>query len=507
MNRRSFQAARSALARRVFGSEAPAARPFGTGQGSKVHDGARAATTGRLASQGAAILFVRQVVSLVIGFGALIVLTRLIGPTAYGIYAAAFSIYQFVYAVATFGVETFLVTTLADLDDETFDTAFILTMGLAAAAVGATLGAIHFLAGWANLEALVPVGTAMLLAVPLHIAVIVPLSRLLRDLSFPKVAAIELVNQVIFQSVTLLLAFRGFSSWAPVWGWWASTLWLVGAFFYAERRWRPRLRFRADQARRMLSFGAGFSVSIWAWQARGFVTPLLVGRFVGAEAVGVVSVVIRLVEALTFIRVPLGRVSTSYLPKVAHSRALLTQAIERGSQAVIVILVPLSIMFSLSGEHVVSLIFGERWSGIMPLFPFVSAAYLACSLATFQTSLLLVVNRKWTVAGFQLLHLCLMSVALLALLPRFGILGYGLAELLALPAYSVIAWASAAHLETAQLRRLGAWALASLLAVLAPTTNLLLALPLLILLLLPSTLRASAVNARLLRTTLAARRT
>ena len=61
----------------------------------------------------------------------------------------------------------------------------------------------------------------------------------------------------------------------------ASVVWIFVGFFRADRGWRPGVVWDRRLFREMLLFGAGFSVSQWAWQARTFVGPLLAGGFLG----------------------------------------------------------------------------------------------------------------------------------------------------------------------------------------------------------------------------------
>lgn len=456
--------------------------------------------------RGGAVLLGRQLVSIVIGFGSLIALTRLIGPASYGVYATAYGVYLFAYGLAAFGVETFLIKATAEPTKRQLDAAFTLVMVNAFVVCSVGSLAIHLAAQWANLDRLGAVGTVLLLSLPLHLSIVAPLSRLQRALAFKTVAALELGNQVICQAASIGLAVVGFGVWAPVAGWWASVVWIFVGFFRADRGWRPGVVWDRRLFREMLLFGAGFSVSQWAWQARTFVGPLLAGRFLGPQSVGFVAVVIRLVEALTFIRIPLGRLSIAYLPKVLGDRDGVTRTVQRGVEAAMLILVPISLLFSAVGDRVVPLLFGDSWSGVVTLFPYVSAAYVAACAFSFVTSLLFVTHRERTVVTFQLLHLATFTLGLVLLLPVEGTRGYGYAELLALPMYLILVWGSAPLLERSAVLSTGRWVVASLAAVVAPATSLALLVPLLMLLVLPGTWRGASANIRFVKEAVARRR-
>jgi hypothetical protein len=71
------------------------------------------------------------------------------------------------------------------------------------------------------------------------------------------------------------------------------------------------------------------------------------------------------------------------------------------------------------------------------VYPFIAAGVLVNSLYNLQASALFVVGRAWVVTRCCALHVLLLGGGTFVLL-RFGILGYGWAELMACGAYVVI---------------------------------------------------------------------
>ena len=73
------------------------------------------------------------------------------------------------------------------------------------------------------------------------------------------------------------------------------------------------------------------------------------------------------------------------------------------------------------------------------------SSYLVNAVFSMHSSVLYVLRRNWDVALFHGVHIILFAGGALLLLPRWGLLGYGLAELVALLGYLII------HLQVRRL--------------------------------------------------------
>jgi len=61
------------------------------------------------ALSGGAILVLRQAIGTLLGLAGVLLVTRVIGPAKYGVYAAAIGIVMFLGAMATWGIDVFLL--------------------------------------------------------------------------------------------------------------------------------------------------------------------------------------------------------------------------------------------------------------------------------------------------------------------------------------------------------------------------------------------------------------
>src|SRR5215213_8041747 len=89
--------------------------------------------------RGGAYLFVRQGLGIAISTVGVILLTRMIGPGAYGIYGAAFGFYTYLSILSQWGVEVYLVRREGEPQPQDYHQAFSLLLLLGLAGAGAAI--------------------------------------------------------------------------------------------------------------------------------------------------------------------------------------------------------------------------------------------------------------------------------------------------------------------------------------------------------------------------------
>lgn len=396
--------------------------------------------------RGGAYLSIRQGLGVGIGFGGILLLTRAIGPTEYGFYAISLGLFMFLLNVSQWGTPVYLVRREGENLEEIYHQAFtlLLLVGGAVTVLMVFVG-VPLASRWVGLEGLEPVALAMFCALPVALLSKIPLARLERTLNFRWVAIVELSGLAIHYAVALPLAFfadrvgLAFLSGAaaPVAGLWAQhTLMLV--MLYPAARYLPRLYWNNAQLKEMLRYGLGFSASMWVWQLRELVNPLIVGRFLGAEAAGFVALAIRFVRGLAFVKEVTFRLSIAALAKVQGNCERLTRAVSEGMKLQLAVQGPLLVGFGWIALWVIPLLAGPDWRPVMQVYPFVALSYLANGIFNLHSSALYVLQRNLDVVVFHFVHIALFAGSAFVLVPRLGLLGYGLAEVVALASYFVV---------------------------------------------------------------------
>lgn len=381
-----------------------------------------------LSQRGVAFIAARYGASSLIQAGNVLVLTWWIGPRAYGAFVTAVGITTFFSSITRAGLDTHLVRCEDAPSRKHYDTAFTLIL---------VISILLCLAGWLALPLLslwlldgsfaIPY-LVLLTTIPLVGLAGPPLAKMERALEFREVAQIEFGGQLCAFVVAAILAWRGFGVWAPVVGYVA---WQAFVFVAARivSGLVPRLNFNLSQARQMLNFGLGFSASVRVWQLRNLVNPLIVGRFLGTEAVAFVALAVRAVEALGFVRTAVARVEIAALSRLREDPVRAREMMQKGARWQVFALGPAFCLLALLGPRFLPILMGARWSSVLLIFPFIAAAALTNSIFLLEASALFVEGRQWAVTRTYLWHMVIFIIGTSVLVPRLGIVGYGWAEL------------------------------------------------------------------------------
>lgn len=416
-------------------------------------------------------------------------LTRAIGPGNFGLFTSALGITIYLSYLAGLSVNIYLIRRVSAPSKQVYHQAFtlLLVTGLAAMLAGAAC--LPLVRLWFKDFRLLPPLLAMLTTLPLTCLASPATAKLERELNYRAVAFIELSGQVINHAVALTLAYAGYGVWAPVAGYWLWQFYQLIATCRAAGIY-PRPHWSWPLAVEMARYGAGFSASYWLWQLRTLVNPLLVGRFCGPEAVGIVALAIRFVEALSFAKNAAWRLSFAALAKIQHDRARLKRAVDEAMFLQTLALGPLLAVFAFTAPWVVPVLFGEQWSAVLVVYPFIALGYLWNALFNMHAAVLYVLRYNREVGLFHVTHVALLAGGAWLLLPTYGLLGYGLAEIVALGGYMVVHRFLAPILRPGYIKVVpwsAAFGAAIFSSTCGPPANLLLWLPLLGMLVLPQT--------------------
>ncbi len=387
--------------------------------------------------QGGALMMGRQLVTMGLSLISLLMITRIIGPAAYGPYVAAFSICLYAQNLGQAGIGVYLVRAAAEVDERTWNVAATLLLVTALLLVTLLECSLGLIQAWSPLPDLAPLLSVLLLSLIPQILSVAAGARLERALDFRRVAMIELAGQLIYYFLALPLVWFGYSVWSLVAAWLLQQLFCCVALYVAAA-FRPRLQWDAETVGGMLRYTFSFAAADWSWQLRGLINPLIVGHFLPAAAVGQVGLAIRLLELLTFTKTIAWRLSVAALAKIQTQPRKLVAATTDGMRLQTLALGPVLIGFSWFGGYALSLVFGPRWEPVMVVYPFLALSYLTNAQFNFHSSVLYVLRRNWDVSWFHIVHIVLFAGAAWICVGRWGIVGYGYGEMAALLSYIVI---------------------------------------------------------------------
>ena len=387
--------------------------------------------------KGGLFLAGRQFLGIFLRLIAVLLITRIIGPYQYGLFAACVGIFLYLQSFATWGIDVYLLRKPTDLTQEELNQGFSLLL-----AIGLVFGCAMFvfrgaLAAAVKMPEVKPMFGVLALSVPFALIYLPAMVKLDRALDFKRVAVNEFISQTFQYVVAVPLALAGTGAWSLILGFIASNLALCALTYHATRL-RPRLHWDRALARQMLSYGLGYSSSIWVWQLRSLVNPLLVGRFAGAEGVGFVGLAIRICEVLSFVKGAAWRIAMAALAKLGNDSERLRRSVTEGMRLqTLAVGLPLA-GFAIVAPYVMPRVFGARWDPTLRVYPFIALSYLANSVFNLHSSVLYLLRRNWRVTAFHALHVLLFAGTAALLVPRMNILGYGWAEAVALASYALV---------------------------------------------------------------------
>lgn len=386
--------------------------------------------------KGGMFLVIRQIISIGLSLAGVLLITRVIGPEKYGAYAAALGIYQYIQNLGQVGIGVYLVRA-HEITKRDLHVATTLLVLASVLLLIITESSLNLIGAWVQVEGFKPLLAVLGFALIFQTIAVGATAQLERALDFRRIAIIEMSGQFLYYVIATPLVFLHFDAWSLVIGYCAQQIFLcIAAHMAAD--YVPRLAWDSHRMRRMIDYTIGFSLAGWGWQLRGLVNPLIVGHFLGAEAVGQVGLSIRLLEMLSFVKTITWRLSIAALAKVQHDPQKLISAVTHGMQMQMLALGPILLGFGWFGRILLPLVFGPRWAPVMDLYPFLALSYLSNAQFNTHSSVLYVLRKNMDVALFHVAHVVLFAVTAWFAVKNIGVLGYGWAEVAALASYLVI---------------------------------------------------------------------
>jgi O-antigen/teichoic acid export membrane protein len=324
-------------------------------------------TTHQRARRGIKLLMGRQVIVLILTFGAGIVLARALDPAEFGLYAIASFLVSAFALFGDFGLAPSLIQRKKEITELDLRVGFTLQQITTTVVVVLLLIAAPWLA---SLYPKAPPGTDWLvraLAFSLYLTSWRSMSvlQLERALKYDRLARVEVMEALIFQVVAVLMALNGYGVWSFVMA--ALVRGVVGAVLvFASAPWRVRLDLDRTVAASILRFGAPFQLQAIANQLGGWITPLFVGSLIGPGAVGYLTWASSNGKKPLMLVDNVMRVAFPHLARIQEDHAEVERTLTR---YLTYLLCAAGLWFSLlatAGPAVVTVLYTAKWSAAVP---------------------------------------------------------------------------------------------------------------------------------------------
>ncbi len=254
----------------------------------------------------------RESLGIVIPLGGVVVVTRIIGPYDFGLYASAVAFVAVLSSVAQLGVEVRLISNAS----RRRSAPIARRSRCCSSAPGWPSSSGWVGCSYCERPVVCPPYTSLfellLVSIPINICWAPAQARLERAFRYRRLAYVELGGDVVLYGVSVPLAVAGYGAWAPTAGYLAWQTFLFVASLSAARV-APRLAWDPAEARRMLRFGGGYGLATSVASVAGLVNPIVVGNYLGPTGVGYVAVASRLAATVGFVNRAVWRLSVAPL--------------------------------------------------------------------------------------------------------------------------------------------------------------------------------------------------
>lgn len=402
------------------GSRAPAASPS--------TDPPSSGTLANLGVQGVMWQGLAQIVGKGIVLVTTIVLARLLSPDEYGLVALALVVMAYAETLADAGVAQALVYLPRTV--EIGRSALLISMLVGGVLVAGALIASPLIAeffGREEVASLVQILAVSLLATALAA---VPESLLRRELRFQRLTAATVIRAVVTGALSMILAVAGYGAWSLAIGTAAGSLvyaiscWVMLREHVSWRVWR------ADSQSLKANLSYGFPAAGSTLLARLIfdIDYLIIGRILGAEALGFYTLAFRLPELLIInVFFVLSSVMFPLYSRVRHEPGRLQNGYLKSVQVQSLYGVTAGVGLAVVAPALVPVLFGNQWNAAVLPLVFLALYAAARSLGAGANDVYKAIGRPALSIWVSIARLAVL-VPVLLFATQWGIVGVAAAQ-------------------------------------------------------------------------------
>lgn len=327
-----------------------------------------------------------------ISFGSLVVYSRLLTSSQFGLFSIVQALTDLLGVIATMLFHDALVQR-PKVTDLHFDTAFTVTIALSLALAGACWGTAPLFHRSVGVEGAGAVLAWMSLMFPCLglSATIVAQQR--RQFEFKSLALRSLSGRVLGGGAGVAAALMGAGVWSLVIQQILTAL--VGStVLWATAKQTPRLRFGVREFRELIGFGI-FAVSglFLSFSIKRLFT-MAAGLILGVATAGYLNLAFRVVDVLwAILSSAVGQVSLPMLSGLQAEPLRLRRAYSRSVEFACLLLYPCFIGIAVTSAEIVEAVFGKSWAPTAPCISALACLVLLQTPRIFTTPVLTAVGR------------------------------------------------------------------------------------------------------------------
>ena len=296
-----------------------------------------------------------------------IILARILGPKAYGLIGMTAVFTGLAMLFSDLGLGAAIVQR-KKLEERHLDSAFWINLVAGIAMTGLMAAVAPLIASFYNEPRLTALTIAISFQFVLGALNVVQQAILRREMRFRTLGTIQIATTVAAGIIGLIMALAGMGVWSLVAQMLCASLIRV-ILLWQVAHWQPSWSFEMKASKELFSFSAyALAFHIVNYCGRN-ADNLLIGRFVGASALGIYS------RAYTLMLMPLTQitnvVSTVMTPALSSIQEDIVRVKHSYIKAVSVVglvTFPMMIGFFVTSDHLILALLGQRWAEVIPIF-------------------------------------------------------------------------------------------------------------------------------------------
>lgn len=304
-----------------------------------------------------------------LAMASLLVLTRLLAPSQFGLVGAIAAVLSLIELTTDLGMGQAVIYEQEEGHSARVDVAFTINIALTTLLTLVAIALAPLIAGFFHASGHDGLFRLAMLDIFLTGLGGVHDGLLLRDLGFRMRIVTQVANSIVRAGVGVTLALLGFGASSMVWGMlagtaaWAVSLWICTDF-------RPTLRFDREIARSIVPYGIGASLLSLLAQVTTQIDVAVVGRVLGARALGLYTVAFR-VPSLVLENIA-NQVSLVAFPALSRKRVLDREGLAAATGRLVnyqsLYALPLAAGLAVEARPIVEVLFSAKWRDAAGVF-------------------------------------------------------------------------------------------------------------------------------------------
>lgn len=311
--------------------------------------------------------------------GSLMVLARLLDPEDFGLMGMVTVVTGVFSLFKDAGLSTVTIQR-ATITNEQVSTLFWINMLVGAVLGLLTVGAAPILASFYNEPRLFWITVALATGFLIQAAGVQHGALLQRKMNFIALSAIEIISVLVSIAVGIGMAILGYGYWALV----GMAIILPAAStmcLWLTVNWAPGPPRRGVGSSGMLRFGGMATLNGLVVYIAFNLEKVLLGRFWGAEALGIYGRAYQLINIPTEnLNSAIGGVALSVLSRLQDDASRFKNYFLNFYSLIISVTLPITILCALFAEDIIMLLLGPKWKDAVPIFRLLTPTILAFAL-------------------------------------------------------------------------------------------------------------------------------